>query len=180
MQVFIAVLLSSLFSNPNLYLRVLMSCFFDGTTFVDRTNGPCHQVNIGPNFRSCQFFGEFQYRLEKAGLLIAGSWMVPVWVHGWHSTQSCQGGNPNKRKVSYRKSFQTMVHLGGQDTVRTFFEEDIKIPIYDIPLSQGLRTPQAKSQHLSICVLEGVECNKPVHCLKNLQDRDSIQGGRVS
>jgi len=37
--------------------------------------------------------------------------------------------------------FQASVRLGGRYNVRTFFEEDMEIPIYEIPLPQGVRTP---------------------------------------
>ncbi len=33
-----------------------------------------------------------------------------------------------------------LVHLAGQNKVRTFFEEDIDIPIYGIPLQQRVVT----------------------------------------
>jgi len=36
-------------------------------------------------------------------------------------------------------SFKTLVHLGGRCSIRTFFEEDIEIPIYAIPLLQKIR-----------------------------------------
>ncbi len=32
-----------------------------------------------------------------------------------------------------------LVHLGGRYKVRTFWEEDMEIPIYDIPVQQRVR-----------------------------------------
>ena len=32
-----------------------------------------------------------------------------------------------------------LVHLGGQYKVRTFWEEDMEIPIYDLPYNKALR-----------------------------------------
>jgi len=48
-----------------------------------------------------------------------------------------------------------------QDVVRTFSEEDIEIPIYDIPLRQRVRARWTKFQHLTIWFLAEWGCLTP-------------------
>ncbi len=43
-----------------------------------------------------------------------------------------------------------LVHMGGRYNIRTFLEEDMEIPIYEIPGQHRVRACLAKSQRLSI------------------------------
>jgi len=78
-----------------------------------------------------------------------GGGLTYYWILGgscigsWLAFRSVlSGDNPNKREMTSRKAFQRLVHLGGQNNVRTFSEsivDEIEIPIYDISLRQQVR-----------------------------------------
>jgi len=52
-----------------------------------------------------------------------------------------RGGIESKLTILSRSTFQTLAPGRERNEVRTFFEEDIEIPIYEIPPPQKVRTP---------------------------------------
>lgn len=103
---------------------------------------PRRQVNIRRYFGTCQSLGGVLVQTREGGLTYYGI-LGGSYIDSWLAFRSVPpGNNSNKREVKYRKSFQTMVHLGGRYKVRTFFlniDEDIEIPTYLIPDSLAMK-----------------------------------------